>query len=323
MWTTRVRVADHTVGNWYFSGDIHFLLLTGYGLSVSSTRRYRYRSRQWITAFSASQEMEKIFSDSLFCTNIRYLFSFRLPGLLLAGPGTAPPGATVAAGVWSALLLMGIAATGSVPHHPAFCASGPIRPGHGTGLSAYWYYGHRTGIQIWNTDPAGKYPEWAVLRNQSFSAYRYGPWSHIHCSSRKYRLTQALQNGNGIRNSFPFCMIGYFKLYAMKVHSDNSFHWCRCHFWNTASLRLFKSKLYNFLLLCWPVWIFVPFRYFTCLRFQTAYVVIELTWLYAMIQAPGFIRETAGTAFFDNVKPFFIRSSGMSFQSKSLQFKRI
>ena len=39
-------------------------------------------------------------------------------------------------------------------------------------------------------------------------------------------------------------------------------------------------------------------------------------------QAPGFIWKPTGTAFFDNVKPFFIRSSGMSFQSKSLQFKK-
>ena len=323
MWTACVKAAVHPVRNGLFPGDIHFLLPAGHGLPVSSTHRYRYHSRQWITTFSASQEMEKIFSGSLFCTNIRYLFSFRLPWLLLAGPGTALPGAIGAAGVWSALLLMENAATGSVPHHPVFCASGPIRPGHGTGLSAYWYYGHRTGIQIWNTDPAGKYPEWAVLRSQSFSAYRYGLWSHIHCSFRKYRLTQTLQNSNGIRNSFPFCMVGYFKLYAVKAHPDNSFHLYRCCFWDTVSLGLLKRKLYNFLPLCWQMWIFVPFRYFTCLCFQAADVVVELAWLYTVIQTPCFIREPAGTAFFDNVKPFLIRSSGMSFQSKSLQFKRI
>lgn len=93
MWTACVKAAVHPVRNWLFPGDIHFLLLAGHGLPVSSTHRYRYRSRQWITTFSASQEMEKNFSGSLFCTNIRYLFSFRLPWLLLAGPGTALPGA--------------------------------------------------------------------------------------------------------------------------------------------------------------------------------------------------------------------------------------
>ena len=77
MWTARVRVADHTAGNWYFSGDIHFLLLTGYGLPLSSTRRYRYRSRQWITAFSASQEMEKIFFS--FSVLHKYQISFFFP----------------------------------------------------------------------------------------------------------------------------------------------------------------------------------------------------------------------------------------------------
>lgn len=75
---------------------------------------------------------------------------------------------------------------------------------------------------------------------------------------------------------------------------------------HTVSLRLLKRKLYNFLPLCWQVWIFVPFRYFTCLCFQATYVVIELTWLYAMVQAPGFIWKPTGPAFFDNVKPFLI-----------------
>ena len=77
-----------------------------------------------------------------------------------------------------------------------------------------------------------------------------------------------------------------------------------------------KRKLYNFLPLCWQMWIFVPFRYFTCLCFQTADVIVELAWLYTMIQAPCFIREPSGTAFFDNIKPFFIWPSGMSFQNK-------
>ena len=44
--------------------------------------------------------------------------------------------------------------------------------------------------------------------------------------------------------------------------------------------------------------------------------------LYAMVQAPRFIWKPAGTAFFDNVKPFLIRSSGMSFQSKSLLIQK-
>ena len=61
MWTVCVKAAVHPVRNWLFPGDIHFLLLAGHGLPVSSTHRYRYRSRQWITTFSASQEMEKIF----------------------------------------------------------------------------------------------------------------------------------------------------------------------------------------------------------------------------------------------------------------------
>ena len=39
-----------------------------------------------------------------------------------------------------------------------------------------------------------------------------------------YLLTQSLQNGSDIRNVFPLCKVGYFKLYAMKVHPDNSFH---------------------------------------------------------------------------------------------------
>ena len=41
-----------------------------------------------------------------------------------------------------------------------------------------------------------------------------------------------------------------------------------------------------------------------------------------MVQAPGFIWKPTGTAIFDNVKPFLIRPSGMSFQSKSLLIQK-
>lgn len=65
-----------------------------------------------------------------------------------------------------------------------------------------------------------------------------------------YLLTQSLQNGSDIRNVFPLCKVGYFKLYAMKVHPDNSFHLCWHYIRNTFSMRLLKRKLYNFLPLC-------------------------------------------------------------------------
>ena len=77
MWTACVKAAVHPVRNGLFPGDIHFLLLAGHGLPVSSTHRYRYRSRQWITTFSASQEMKKKFFR--FSVLHKYQISFFFP----------------------------------------------------------------------------------------------------------------------------------------------------------------------------------------------------------------------------------------------------
>ena len=82
MWTACVKAAVHPVRNWLFPRDIHFLLLAGHGLPVSSTHRYRYHSRQWITTFSASQEMGKNFFR--FSVLHKYQISFFFPVALIA-----------------------------------------------------------------------------------------------------------------------------------------------------------------------------------------------------------------------------------------------
>ena len=85
-------------------------------------------------------------------------------------------------------------------------------------------------------------------------------------------------------------------------------------FWFQADCWFFKRKLYNFLLsrrngMC-------RLRYLTGLLPKSPYLVIKVTCMDMMLLAPAFIRKAAGTAFLDQIQPFFIGASGISFRHK-------
>ena len=57
-------------------------------------------------------------------------------------------------------------------------------------------------------------------------------------------------------------------------------------------------------------------RYLTGLLPKSPYLVIKVTCMDMMFLAPAFIRKAAGTAFLDQIHPFFIGASGISFRLK-------
>ena len=94
MWTACAEAADHPAGNWDFSRDIHFLITAEHGLSVFSTHRYRYRSQQWITAFSASQKTGNFFQILCFAQTSNIFFLSGCPDrfrLVQRKPFQEPP----------------------------------------------------------------------------------------------------------------------------------------------------------------------------------------------------------------------------------------
>ena len=71
-----------------------------------------------------------------------------------------------------------------------------------------------------------------------------------------------------------------------------------CLGWQDTEFLLCERNRNNFLFLGKRI---LPFRDFTCLGPQAAYMIIKLAWLDMMLFAPDFIRKTAGTALMNNI----------------------
>lgn len=92
--------------------------------------------------------------------------------------------------------------------------------------------------------------------------------------------------------------------------------WQYCFIWLFYQSLLRKRNSGHFLFRCNGSLRTVTFRNPVIFCTQSSDMIIELTWLDSMIQTPMFISHTTRTTLLDDVEPFFIGSSWMSFQSK-------